>query len=171
VSQTIHIGLGSNLGDREQNLTLAVQALSRIDAVAVLRRSSLYDSAPQGPEQPRFLNAVVELDCELAPERLLAITKHIEGELGRTAGTRWGPRIIDLDLLLWGDQIVAAPGLQVPHLQLHTRRFVLEPVCELSPFAIHPVFGKTMRELLSAVASQDVLRLESFGWPDREEHP
>jgi 2-amino-4-hydroxy-6-hydroxymethyldihydropteridine diphosphokinase len=165
VSETAYIGLGSNQGEREQLLLRALQALQRIDAVAVRRTSSLYDSAPVGPEQPRFLNAVVEVECGLSPRQLLAILKHIEWELGRRRGERWGPRPIDLDILLWEGQVVAEPTLQVPHLELHRRRFALEPLVELAPLAVHPVLGSTMRALLSQLEPQDVHLLTSADWP------
>lgn len=168
MSDLVHIGLGSNLGDREQHLLLAAQALSRIDAVSVLRHSGLFDSAPVGPEQPRYLNAVVEVECELPPERLLAILKQIEVDLGRTPGERWGPRPIDLDILLWGTTIVASPKLQVPHLHLHQRRFALEPLSELVPDAMHPVLGVTIRQLLERVPAQDCSRHVGALWPEAQ---
>ncbi len=161
----MYIGLGSNLGNREELLFAAVEALGRIDAVAVLRCSSLYDSAAVGPPQPRYLNAVVEIECALSPERLLVILKQIELDLGRRPRERWSPRPIDLDILLWGEQVVAEPHLQVPHLELHRRRFALEPLCELAPDAHHPLLGATVRELLAELAPQDVVRLESAQWP------
>jgi 2-amino-4-hydroxy-6-hydroxymethyldihydropteridine diphosphokinase len=166
VSQTVHIGLGSNLGDRERNLLAAVESLQRIDAVSVLRLSTLFDSAPVGPEQPRYLNAVVEVECELAPDRLLTILKQIEADLGREPGERWGPRPIDLDILLWGGRIVAEPQLQVPHLHLHQRRFALAPLCELVPEARHPVLNVTMRELLESAPAQDVAHHVGVVWPE-----
>jgi len=165
VSETVYIGMGANLGDRERSLEQALQALSRIDAVAVLRSSSLYESAPVGPPQPRYLNAVVEVESELPPRRLLGILKHIESDLGRPeAEDRGAPRVIDLDILLWGKQVVAEANLQVPHLELHKRRFALEPLCELAPELRHPLLGKTMHELLRQQGSQDVVRLELPRW-------
>lgn len=166
MNELVHIGLGSNLGDREQNLLLAAQALSRIDAVALLRHSALFDSAPVGPEQPRFLNAVVEVECDLPPERLLTILKQIEVDLGRTPSDRWGPRAIDLDILLWGSTIVANPTLQIPHLHLHERRFALEPLCQLVPQAKHPVLGVTIEELLQHAPAQDCARHVGAMWPE-----
>jgi 2-amino-4-hydroxy-6-hydroxymethyldihydropteridine diphosphokinase len=165
VSEKVYIGLGSNLGDREHCLLTALQALGCIDAVAVGRTSSLFESAPVGPPQPRFLNAVVELECGLAPLRLLAILEQVECEMGRRQGERWGPRPMDLDILLWEGRVVAEPRLQVPHLELHRRRFVLEPLVELAPQAVHPVLGSTMQALLAQLEPQDVHRLPSVGWP------
>jgi 2-amino-4-hydroxy-6-hydroxymethyldihydropteridine diphosphokinase len=169
VSETVYIGLGSNLGDREQHLAQAVDALRRIDAVAVLRRSSLYDSAPIGPPQPRYLNAVVEIECGLPPTRLLGILKQIEADLGREASTRWAPRPIDLDVLLWDGRLIAEPGLQVPHLELHKRRFVLAPLAELAPSAVHPVLHERVDQLLARLSSQDVVRVDAPGWPGAAE--
>ncbi|MBI3180569.1 MAG: 2-amino-4-hydroxy-6-hydroxymethyldihydropteridine diphosphokinase [Myxococcales bacterium] len=166
MSDLIYIGLGSNLGDREKLLQEAVLALCRIDAVAVVGRSSLYESAPLGPPQPRYLNAVVSIECALEPERLLTILKEIERDLGRTEGDRWGPRPIDLDILLWGERVVADAKLQIPHLDLHNRRFALEPLCELDPSAVHPLLGATMRELWSRLSHQDVVKLDSAQWQD-----
>ncbi|MCI0570022.1 MAG: 2-amino-4-hydroxy-6-hydroxymethyldihydropteridine diphosphokinase [Myxococcaceae bacterium] len=165
MSESVYIGLGSNLGNREESLLWALQSLRRIDAVAVRRTSALYDSAPVGPAQPRFLNAVVELECGLSPQRLLGILKHIEGELGRRKGERWGPRPIDLDILLWEGRVVAEPVLQVPHLELHRRRFALEPLAELAGDCVHPVLGSTIRALLAQLEPQDVRRLASDAWP------
>jgi len=167
LSTNVYVGLGSNEGDREAHLVAALQALSRIDAVAVLRCSSLFDSAPVGPSQPRFLNAVVALECCLPPLRLLTILKRIEEDLGRRRdGTRWGPRPIDLDILVWDGEVVAEPSLQVPHLELHKRRFALEPLAEIAPELRHPVLGVTVKEMLSHLAPQDVRRLMATQWPE-----
>jgi 2-amino-4-hydroxy-6-hydroxymethyldihydropteridine diphosphokinase len=164
VSHLVYIGLGSNEGDREQHLCTAVDAVRRIDAVAVLRRSDLFDSAPVGPPQPRYLNAVIELECALPPQRLLAILKHIEGELGRQKSHRWGPRPIDLDILLWDGEVIADANLQVPHLEMHKRRFVLEPLVELVPELRHPVLGASLQELLRHLEPQDVVRHAGESW-------
>jgi 2-amino-4-hydroxy-6-hydroxymethyldihydropteridine diphosphokinase len=167
LSATVYVGLGSNEGDREAQLVSALEAMSRIDAVAVLRCSSLFESAPVGPPQPHYLNAVVALECGLPPQRLLCILKQIERDLGRSpGGQRWGPRPIDLDILLWEGEVVADPNLQVPHLELHKRRFALEPLFELAPQAEHPVLGMTVAELLSQLAPQDVRRCEATQWPE-----
>ncbi|MBU8896148.1 2-amino-4-hydroxy-6-hydroxymethyldihydropteridine diphosphokinase [Corallococcus sp. H22C18031201] len=167
MSATVYVGLGSNEGDREAQLVAALYAMSRIDAVAVLACSSLFDSAPVGPEQPRFLNAVVALECGVAPQRLLCILQQIEEDLGRRrGGPRWSPRPIDLDILLWDEQVVADPNLQVPHLELHKRRFALEPLAQLAPEVKHPVLGMSVKELLGKLAPQDVHKREARWWPD-----
>ena len=163
----VYVGLGSNEGDREVQLVSALQALGRIDAVAVLSCSSLFESAPVGPPQPHYLNAVVALECSLPPQRLLGILKQIEKDLGRQqGGPRWGPRPIDLDILLWEGEVVADPNLQVPHLELHKRRFALEPLADIAPHAEHPVLGMTVLELLTQLAPQDVRRCMATQWPE-----
>jgi 2-amino-4-hydroxy-6-hydroxymethyldihydropteridine diphosphokinase len=167
VTGLVYIGLGSNEGDREAHLVAALTALARIDAVSVVACSSLYESAPVGPPQPRYLNAVVALAGDLPPQRLLVILKQIERDLGRTqAAERWGPRPIDLDILLWDGAVVADPNLQVPHLELHKRRFALEPLSEVAPEVLHPVLGETVQELLRQLAPQDVQRHEATQWPE-----
>jgi 2-amino-4-hydroxy-6-hydroxymethyldihydropteridine diphosphokinase len=163
VNGNVYIGMGSNLGDREANLFAAVDALRRMDLWTVNRCSSIYESAPVGPAQPRFLNAVIELDCcATAPLRLLALLKQIEKDLGRVRRKRWGPREIDLDILLWHGQVIAEPTLQVPHLELHKRRFALEPLCELAPDLRHPVTGELIRTILAKVGQQDVVRVRTL---------
>ncbi|MBN1205764.1 MAG: 2-amino-4-hydroxy-6-hydroxymethyldihydropteridine diphosphokinase [Myxococcaceae bacterium] len=163
----VYVGLGSNEGNREAHLVGALEALSRIDAVAVLRCSSLFDSAAVGPPQPRFLNAAVALECGLAPQRLLTILQRIEQDLGRRRnGSRWSPRTIDLDILLWDGEVVADPNLQVPHLELHKRRFALEPLVELAPHLKHPVLGVTVKDLLIRLDPQDVRKLMATQWPE-----
>ena len=164
MTELVYIGLGSNLGDRETALLSAVEWLGRIDGGRVLGHSSLYESAPIGPPQPRYLNAVVEMECALVPPQLLAIVGQIEIELGRKQGTRWGPRAIDLDILLWGTRVVADENLQIPHASLHERRFALEPLCELNPGAVHPIFGQTVAHLLANVRRQDVVKFSSAEW-------
>jgi 2-amino-4-hydroxy-6-hydroxymethyldihydropteridine diphosphokinase len=163
----VYVGLGSNEGDRERHLVAALEALSRIDAVAVLRCSSLFDSAAVGPPQPRYLNAVVALECGLPPQRLLTILQRIEQDLGRhRSGMRWGPRTIDLDILVWKGEVIADANLQVPHLELHKRRFALEPLVELAPELKHPVLGVSVKDLLTRLDPQDVRRLSATQWPE-----
>ncbi|HEX2258676.1 MAG TPA: 2-amino-4-hydroxy-6-hydroxymethyldihydropteridine diphosphokinase [Actinomycetota bacterium] len=128
----VYIGLGSNLGDRLSNLRTAVEQLSSL-MPQIVGVSSVYETEPVGPEQPDYLNAVVCADTDLAPEALLAAMQQIESKLGRTRMTRWGPRTIDLDLLLYGDQIINSKDLKVPHPEITNRAFVLVPLLELQP--------------------------------------
>jgi 2-amino-4-hydroxy-6-hydroxymethyldihydropteridine diphosphokinase len=166
VNERVYIGLGSNLGCREERLIAALESLRRIDGVAVLRVSSLYESAPVGPPQPRYLNAVTELACDLTPQRLLTILQQIELEQGRERAERWGARTLDLDVLLWEGRIVAEPLLQIPHLGLHRRRFVLEPLAELCPDSEHPILGKSVQAMLADLEPQDVSCLAPPAWPE-----
>ena len=141
------VGLGSNLGDRERNLREAVERLRKI---GVVRLSTLRDTDPVGvADQPNFLNAVAELSSELPARELLDRLLEIERELGRDRGKeeRWGPRTIDLDLLLYGDEVIDEPGLTVPHPHLAERRFVLEPLHELAPELVLPD-GRRIKDLL-----------------------
>jgi 2-amino-4-hydroxy-6-hydroxymethyldihydropteridine diphosphokinase len=130
-----YIGLGANLGERDATIRRAVSLLSAAEGVALRRLSTLRETEPVGVvDQPRFLNGAVEIETTLGPRDLLALLLAIERELGRErSGMRWGPRTIDLDLLLYGNQEIAERGLRVPHPHLHERRFVLEPLAELDP--------------------------------------
>ena len=146
----VYVALGSNIGDRQKNLHAAIGLMNGVEGISVLRVSSFHDTKPVGgPPQPNYLNAVAEVETDLPPARLLAELQRIEKQLGRTRDVRWGPRTIDLDILLMGDTIADEPGLTIPHPRMHERRFVLEPLCELAPDAVHPVLKKTMRELLA----------------------
>jgi 2-amino-4-hydroxy-6-hydroxymethyldihydropteridine diphosphokinase len=139
-----YVGLGSNLGDREQTIRSAVASLDRTDGIAVVRVSTLRETEPWGPvPQPPFVNAVVAVETDLAPRALLGVLLDVERRLGRVraAAGRWGPRAIDLDLLLYGEEVVDEPGLAVPHPHLHERRFALEPLAELDPEALVPGHG------------------------------
>ena len=138
------VGLGSNLGDREATILRALARLQDDRDLRVVRVSTLRETEPVGYlEQPQFLNGVVELATELPARDLLTRLLAIEGELGRTRGDGppLGPRTIDLDLLLYGDEVIAQAGLQIPHPRMHERRFVLEPLAELAPEVVIPGHG------------------------------
>ena len=137
---TVYLGLGSNEGDRRANLRAALAALARLGTIDSL--SNVYESEAVGvTDQPRFWNLVVRLRTELAPEALLAELKRIERELGRVEGPRWGPRPIDLDILLYGDVVQETPDLEIPHPRMMERAFVLRPLTELDPSLRHPRTG------------------------------
>jgi 2-amino-4-hydroxy-6-hydroxymethyldihydropteridine diphosphokinase len=143
-----YVGLGSNLGDREENIR---RALERLEELGSVRASGVRETDPVGvTDQPKFLNAVAELETGLPARELLERLLEIERQLGRNraAETRWGPRTIDLDLLLFGDETIDEPGLTVPHPRLAERRFVLEPLHELDPALALPD-GRAVRELLA----------------------
>jgi 2-amino-4-hydroxy-6-hydroxymethyldihydropteridine diphosphokinase len=132
------IGLGSNLGDRLANLSDAVGRLARTDGVTVTRVSRIYETAPVGPPQSDYLNAVAEVRTSLPARVLLEALLAIEADLGRVRGERWGPRIIDLDLLTYGRDEIDEPGLTVPHPRMHERAFVLVPLLELEADPLLP---------------------------------
>ncbi len=127
------LGLGSNLGDRLGNLQGAVDLLARRDGLAVVRSSRVYETEPVGPAQPDYLNAVLEVSTSLSAAQLLECCMAVEDEMGRQRGERWGPRVIDVDLLTYGREEIDEPGLLVPHPRMHERLFVLAPLLELEP--------------------------------------
>jgi 2-amino-4-hydroxy-6-hydroxymethyldihydropteridine diphosphokinase len=128
------VGLGANLGSRESTLRRAVELLAEADGVDVLSVSQLRETAPVGVlDQPPFLNGAVAVETTRTPRELLDLLLEIERSLGRVREERWGPRTVDLDLLVYGDEVVDEPGLRVPHPHLHERRFALEPLAELDP--------------------------------------
>jgi 2-amino-4-hydroxy-6-hydroxymethyldihydropteridine diphosphokinase len=146
-----YIGLGANLGDREGTLRRAIALLSAEAEVEVVAVSTLRETDPVGIiEQPRFLNGAVAAETTLGPQELLETLLRIERELGRVRSGRWGPRTLDLDLLVYGDEIVDEPGLRVPHPRIHERRFALEPLAELDPALVVPEQG-AVSELLAAL--------------------
>jgi 2-amino-4-hydroxy-6-hydroxymethyldihydropteridine diphosphokinase len=155
----VYIALGSNLGDRAENLRLAREQIGAQD-LRVLRASSIYETAPRDVEnQPWFLNQVLECETDLFPRQLLGRLQKIERAMGRKRMMAKGPREIDLDILLFGNSVVKAPELEVPHPRMMERRFVLEPLAELVPEKRHPGTRRTMREMLADVAGQAVTKI------------
>jgi 2-amino-4-hydroxy-6-hydroxymethyldihydropteridine diphosphokinase len=154
-----YVGLGSNVGDREANLRQAVEWLRKADGVDIIRVSSIYETAPVGYlEQPDFLNAVVEIKTTLSPPELLAVTKSIEREQQRVRQVRWGPRTIDLDILLYGDAEVEEDNLRLPHPEVGNRAFVLVPLAEIAPSKRLPS-GLTVANLLADLGEIEGVKL------------
>jgi 2-amino-4-hydroxy-6-hydroxymethyldihydropteridine diphosphokinase len=151
------IALGSNLGDREENIQMAIDALRNSDGVSIRRMSSLLENPAVGgpPDSPPFLNAVAELRTSLPAHELLDRLLDIEQQLGRVRYQKWEPRIIDLDLILYSDQIIDRPQLVVPHPLLHERDFVLRPLAEIAPQVVHPQLQMTVKEMLDRLAGVD----------------
>ena len=154
--ERVFIALGSNIGDRAANIKKAVDLIAASGAVTVVRSSHLYETRPWGVEdQPDFINAVIEVRTTLAPAALLAHLKGVEAQMGRVATERWGPRIIDADIIFYGARVVMEEGLSIPHARMRERAFVLVPLCECAPTLIHPVVGRTIKELLDALDPQE----------------
>lgn len=150
-----YVGLGSNLGDRRGLIREALKRLGRIDGIRVLKRSRIIETDPVGnTAQPKFLNAVAEVETRLEPGSLLRRLRDVERDLGRVRHERWGPRTIDLDLLLWGDRSMATPRLTLPHPRLAERKFVLAPLAELCPRRRVPGTGRTVGALLKDVEAR-----------------
>ncbi|WP_438869451.1 2-amino-4-hydroxy-6-hydroxymethyldihydropteridine diphosphokinase [Pseudomonas sp. L1(2025)] len=148
--ERIYIGMGSNLAAPDQQLRSAVEALAQLPGTALVGVSAFYQSDSLLPGQPRYTNAVAALDSDLAPLDLLDALQAIENDQGRERLERWGPRTLDLDILLFGEQLIDAPRLRVPHYQMHLRAFVLYPLAELAPAGLQLPDGQTLSELLAA---------------------
>ena len=157
--KTVYLSLGSNLGDRAANLRTALRKLSDLGTVKAV--SAFYETEPVGSTaQPWFLNCAVKLDTEKMPRQLIAAVLSLEQEMGRLRNQKNGPRIIDIDILLFGTSVIETAGLRVPHPRLHERRFVLEPLTEIAPDVRHPVIKRSMRQLRDALpAGQTVKRV------------
>lgn len=150
------IGLGSNLGDRAAALEAAFASMARIPGVSDAVLSPVYETEPLGPPQPSYLNACARLRVEgMTPQALLQALQEEELRQGRLRAERWGPRTLDLDLLLWDDLVSESPGLSLPHPRLHQRAFVLRPLSDLDPLLRHPVLGRTVVELLDSLEHAD----------------
>ena len=154
--KTVYIGLGSNLGDRAANLAEARRRMQDVE-ISISRASSIFETAPRDiTNQPWFLNQVVEAKTECLPRQLMARLLRIERDMGRRRLVPKGPRSIDLDILYYGESIVHAPGLEIPHPRIAERRFVLEPLAELAPELRDVRSRLTIRQMLAAVADQSV---------------
>jgi len=159
MGHTVYIALGTNLGDRLANLRAALESMP--PQVTVLGESHVYETPPWGyEEQPAFLNMVVKAETDLEPEPLLAYLKQLEVELGREQNFRWGPRLIDLDILFYDDLVLHSPPLVIPHPRLPERAFVLVPLVEVAPDLVHPELGRKISALLAGLDRQEIIRFD-----------
>ena len=155
MSHIVYLALGTNLGDRPANLRAAVKAFS--PQINVIAESKVYETPPWGYEdQPTFLNMAVKCETNLEPESLLKCLKQLEVQLGREQSFRWGPRLIDIDILFYDDLILKSESLTIPHPRLHERAFVLVPLTDIASDFIHPVLKKTIKELSVGVNIDDI---------------
>ena len=159
----VYLSIGSNLGERQENLFLAVRFLEKIPGTHVRNVSSVYETAPVGDiDQPPFLNLAVGIETALAPLELLDATQDIEREMGRVPSRRWGPRLIDIDIVLWDGRKVDSSRLTIPHPEFRHRAFVLRPLAEIAPDAVDPATGLSVATLAASPEAQgEVRRLES----------
>ena len=162
-----YIGLGANLGDPRLQLEEALARLACTEEIEVVKVSSFYLNPPLGPpDQPWYVNAVAQVLTRLTPEELLRVLHRVEQELGRERRERWGPRLIDLDLLLYNGIILSGPDLQLPHPEMVNRPFVLMPLAEIAPQAWHPVLQKTAAELLAELDPREREAVKKLADPD-----
>ncbi len=159
---TAYICAGSNIGDRAENCRKGFSVLTNAEDAVLKAQSKFYKTEPVDyRDQDWFVNAVIEVETGLNPFGLLKRLKEIERETGRTEPSiRFGPRVLDLDIILFDDAVISDPGLEIPHPRMHKRCFVLRPLCDIAPDINHPVFGKDMRQLLDSVDDNDQKVLE-----------
>jgi 2-amino-4-hydroxy-6-hydroxymethyldihydropteridine diphosphokinase len=161
--KTVYIGIGSNLGDKRHNCLTAIENIGQIPDCQITGRSDWYLTKPVGVEgQDWYVNGVISISIEISPQALLGTLLDIEAEMGRVRGERWESRIIDLDILLYGHEIINEEDLTVPHPLMHLRKFVLVPLVQLAPDLIHPSLGVSMAELLRKIPNngQEIVPLE-----------
>ena len=161
----VFIGLGSNLGRREKNLTEAIERCKEF--AALTKESSIYETEPWGEkDQPKFLNQVIKIQTHLKPQALLAALKKVEKEMGRKPSTRYGPRVIDLDILLFDRLVMETPDLTIPHPMLEQRAFILVPMAEIAPRVRHPKLKKTITQLLRSISTEGVEKVTALRNPN-----
>jgi 2-amino-4-hydroxy-6-hydroxymethyldihydropteridine diphosphokinase len=160
IMATVYLSLGSNLGDRVQNLKEAIKRIERSDKISIKKISSVYETDPVGYEnQPRFLNSVLQAETSLDPHPLFEHLLTIEDEMGRKRGEKWGPRNIDVDILFYDDLIVDSGQLTIPHPRMHQRKFVLVPLAQIAQKLLHPLLKKNVTELLESCEDNSRVKL------------
>jgi 2-amino-4-hydroxy-6-hydroxymethyldihydropteridine diphosphokinase len=153
---SVFIGIGSNLGDRQKNCLRAVELMDRMADCRITGYSDWYLTKPVGVEgQEWYVNGVVSLTTDISPKDLLKRLLKIEANMGRVRNERWGPRSIDLDILMFGQEIIQESNLKIPHPRMHLRRFVLEPMTQLAPDLVHPELGLSMKVLLENLSDEN----------------
>ena len=162
---TAYIGIGSNLGNPEENCTKAIEKISSIKDIKIISKSSFYQTEPiGGVQQDWFVNSAIEIETDLSPENLLSVLLSLELAMGRTRKEKWGPRLIDLDLLFYGNLVLDNKDLTLPHPEIQNRKFVLIPMSEIAENLIHPTLKKTIKTLLQA--SSDLAIVKKIKKPD-----
>lgn len=155
LNKKAYIGIGSNIGKKIENCKKAIELLKENPQIKIAKISDFYETEPVGyKEQEWFVNGTVEIETDLNPQELLLLCQTIESELGREKKIKYGPRIIDLDILLYNNDIIDKTELKIPHPEMHKRRFVLEPLSDIAPDAVHPVLKKTIVELLESLTEK-----------------
>jgi len=155
-----YIGLGSNLNDRTKNLNEAINMIEEASEIKILKRSRVYQTEPVGPkDQPDFLNMALEIETALSSLDLIDFLQGVERKMGRQRKKKWGPRNIDLDLLLYGDQVKNMAKLTLPHPRMHLRKFVLMPLAEIAKDRVHPTLKKTVAKLLEDLKEDSKVEL------------
>lgn len=155
LNKKAYIGIGSNIGNKIENCKKAIELFKKNPQIKVTKISDFYETEPVGyKEQEWFVNCAVEIETDLNPQELLLLCQTIESELGRERKIKYGPRIIDLDILLYNNDIIDKTELKIPHPEMHKRRFVLEPLSDIAPDAVHPALKKTIVELLESLTEK-----------------
>ena len=150
--KTCYLAIGSNLGNKKANLDMVSTFISEDENILEISKSSYMQTAPYGViDQPNFLNGVIKIKTIYTPYELLAFCKHSESAAGRAETRRWGERTLDIDILMYGDEIIFTDSLIIPHPEMHIRDFVLNPLCEIEPYLVHPIYKANIKELLQRI--------------------